>query len=1714
MAQKIDFNALKARTLGSGNDEEAVTVDTRGLISKVLSRYSGKWYVLHLTILREMIQNAADASATRVTVKFETLPSTTVPLPSSTDPSTLIKHVISNHTLKRLLISNDGYPFTEKDWARLKRIADGNPDETKIGAFGVGFYSVFDDCEEPFVSSGGEAMAFYWKGNALFTRRTKLGDADFNLDTTFVLDYRNNSSPVPALTQLSQFLASSLTFVGLESIELWLDEWSLLRLKKKIAPSVNIDLPKDIETKTDEGLMRVLGVTREVAQVDATWMHAIEWNPASVVSRLDAYRDTTNSLRSFFSKFTGSVSDTEKHGKLAKTESSSETEDLTTMCTATVFLHINTASLQASISHSLSSELERATRKPPPKQTTLAILTPSYDAGMPTAISNVLASVLPSGSGRVFIGFPTHQTTGLNAHISAPSVIPTVERESIDLNTRYISKWNLAILRAAGIVCRIAWSAEMASINAKILSSGERQSKAKTRKPDILGLIPEAIHTANQFAFRESTPSSQLGRTIEDSFWMCNKSASIEVLSTCGVMPTHEVRIAPKELSFMDGIPVLPDDFVSKAGDFVKKLTDFGLVTDITVSDIKRELERSALTSAQLGEFLKWLGRKANEGELDRPTVKSLLNVAIAQDEPDSDVPSRLIVMAGITTYLNPAHIPADLPLPLSVMPFKYTKALEKRELDALGWEELQIVPWIQWLVDNAGSRNVLPQQKDLTQAPSFAGQILSVLSKQWDSLNPNSKQIVTDLLHSQTVIPTNGGMKRPAEAYFSSVRLFDDLPVVPHLNGVKEKFLVALGVRKTVELGVIFGRLLSDTESVDKSGSPRRKWSHVDLIKYLASVKDDIPPSDIVKLRDAKFCTPEPEPTNSGQQTRYKVSELFEPKESLRKLGLPMILWPVKFQLNSTEGKFLTMLGLRSYPSALELIEIMAKAAAENNNLVHTKAMSYFIAEHHSNGYAKFDSSKVTLAFLPVEGPKQLSSPSSCFTDDGATLFGFDILKRDLHPHAQKFSVREHPPVSECISFLTKRPPVTTKEARSLFSYMARRIGELGRIEGDRLGQARIVPILNKPVAETGAPVHHVEPRHCYLGQSEDYGEIFDFVDFGQEANLFLLAVGAQREPTKVEVASILVRDGARISSKFQSADKYLNLLRSLAENLPVLKRNRELFNEMKKAPFLLASKELPSQPKGTALKMWHTIFDEEEDAFEEDGHGSREWQLVAAKDAVIVDDFLSFTHFKEHILAAPQEEFLESLYAALGSPFLSNIVEEKAQWGAMASDQRPAEKLLKLIKERIRLFLHDQASESIKHDIKWLEKYLSVQVVHSIFLKRSLKNRRAYHTQKRNAIVTQQMNGWTLLICPNAYDLYEISQALVHLVLVRPKLHSTLTLEMLLKTDLFELKARGYNVQRILRRKAAEAKMAEDQRQKQLAEDRRHLKEKETEWLKSQQHHSDQQNAQALMPGVFPNSPSNNADQQQPILHEPVQFGPRNLFSNLTKRLGLDDGGKNHLGPPPPYSANGPQNQNTNDPTPVTSPHALQKNLLSAIQSSRPHGSTGIYSRPVTNQVTETKSYCDEQPSHDLAFAATLSSGMNVLIARSTSDQSAFLAANSAGLNTFSSLLTECASVFALRVDSVSIFYDPFGKTIAFNRGGSILCNYLYFSQLHQTKLLQNPAEGRADALVYWWVIMCHELAHNLVEAHSSDHSYYTEGFVTQYFPKLVQKLSGTPS
>ncbi|KAI9832550.1 MAG: hypothetical protein M1819_004340 [Sarea resinae] len=1753
MTAAVDYAALREQTLGSTLDEEAVTVNTRALIDKVLARYSGEW-----TVLRELLQNAADASASSVIIKFETLPSPDVPVPHTTDKASSVKHVLLHHTLKRLLVRNNGQPFGANDWSRLKRIAEGNPDETKIGAFGVGFYSVFADCEEPFVSSGKEAMAFYWKGNSLFTRRLQLSDDHGSSETCFVLDYRNTSAPVPALLPLCQFLATSLTFVGLETIELWVDDWKVLAVSKKAAPSVPVPLPKDVDTKTKENVMKVMSVDRQNAQLDAKWMNIVGWKPSSDFYTNSGAREigpgavSAPSLRSFFSRLTAGPPHSQTAAKRAAREDEAAAqkaifEDLAGISEATVFLGISTASLRTSVSASFAEELERATKKPPPKTTKLAILTSSHDESSASLASasgsaarkavDIFASVLPTKAGKIFIGFPTAQTTGLLAHISAPSVIPTVERESIDLNARMVKTWNYEMLRAAGIVCRIAWSGEMNEIRDKISRAVKASGRSKVAKEDVMSVLNAAIHTLKQFTFQDSTPSSLVGQTIEEAFWTCNKKASLDILSTRGVLPSYEVRIATEDLSFVEGIPVLPEELMNGANEFVRKLKDFGLISEITIWDIQKELETKALSADQLGEFLRWISRKAVIGDVDGAAVKILLDVAVAtiEEETVGSKQGGLLVLAEVKHFINPSKLLAEGPVPPNTVPYRFIKNMSRLDLEALGWEELQVVPWLRWLIENSGGRGCLTAEQDITASASFAAQILPVISKQWDALSQSSKGTVTELLSSRTVIPTKLGMRKPPEAYFPSVKLFDDLPVVIGLQGVKEKFLVALGVRKTVELGVVFERLMAApvTPNSKADGKPGPKWSHIDLIRYLASVRDDIPSGDIKRLKETPIC-----PAEDGQNNgMHKVSELFEPKDQLRSLGLPIINWPGIYSSSSIEGKFLTFLGLRSFPTVPELVDIMAKSVAQKDFAKREAAFNYFVANHHINGYIRFDVSSVKVPFLPVQGEDASKPylPTQCFTNDRAAILGFKVLRRDLHPHASKFGVTPDPPMQDCIVKLIKDPPKTRRETRDMFGYFSARLGEMGPNSVERLKNAEIVPIFPKSdtanvPAEKHSSVRYVPPRLCFLGDNQMYGDIFDFVDFGQEANTFLLKCGSKHEPSRIELAQMVVREPNRTLATFQSYEKYLDVLRILASELPVLKKDKTLYKDMKSARFLLAYKIIPPQPlvgeKTQALVPDGDDLDEDEEI----GEGIKDWSLVNVNEAVIVDDFISYSLFKTKLLVAPQEELLESFYSGLGVSQLSFIVEEDYRIGTIISDQRPAAKLQKQVLERSRLFLHDQGSEKIRHDARWLEKHLSVQTVRAISLRRNLRGHNVSDTEARTAAVTQDpRRGWVLWVT-SKYDLFQVSQVLVTLLLLRPRPHSTMMLEMLLGTDLLKLRTRGYNVDRILRAKEAEARVAEDRRLKQLEEDRKRIREQEEAWKRAENSLSHEkrpstQEKDAPMPGAFgPDSPDHHglgADNQiVPNSNPGSRRAKGGLFSSLTRHLGFDDGAQNQLFhnllgngsstdagrsahdgdvPPPPYTEDGRSTPHQpGQPESVTAPHQLSQNLVSAIQASRSHDSSNLYSPPAENTVKETASYCDERPGQDIFFLSTSSPGIKIFVAHSVVDKSAFLTTHSTALNAFASILLDCAGVFALPPQSIHIFYDESGSTIAFNRQGSLFCNFRFFEQLHLPGLKEHERPKRvqsaSEATIYWWVVLCHELAHNLVGDHSAAHSFYT--------------------
>ncbi|ESZ97148.1 hypothetical protein SBOR_2461 [Sclerotinia borealis F-4128] len=1745
----MDFTKLRAAALNDGDDEEAVTVNTRALIDKVLARYSGEW-----TTLRELIQNAADAQATTVTIRFETSPSIQVPTPNTTNQSETLKHILLNHTLKRLLVTNNGQAFGVNDWSRLKRIAEGNPDETKIGAFGVGFYSVFADCEDPFVSSGDQAMAFYWKGNSLFTKKIHLPPDEANPNTSFVLDYRNNTTPMPNLLSVAQFLATSLTFVALQSIELLVDDFKIMTLRKKSAPSYDVPIARDAETKSKEGLMKVQRLERESVQMDATFMNVVGWKPAKPSTSKPSYDNSYGSssadvpsLRSFFSRLTSNNVQAQQKAKALQEEKAMQEvllEDLTALTTTNVFLRVTTATIKTYIQPSFAAELERATKKPPPKTTKLAILTASYDETEASAHDNlvsknvdVFASVLPGKKpgGRIFIGFPTHQTTGAGIHLSAPSVIPTVERESIDLNARYVRTWNIEMLRVAGIMARLAFANEMSDLADKVKRATQSNgNENKVTKREIEQFMPEAEHILKTFTFGDSTPSSQVSQIIEEAFWTAYKKASIEVYSTRNVLPTTKVRLATEDLSgFVEGIPVIPDALVKS--EFVQKLKDFELITEITISDVKQELEAKALTKEQLIQFIKWAGHKAVLGEIDSVTVHSLFDVAVAT-LGDDNTQGGIIALGSVTNYLNVNRIPPEAILPPTTIPFEFTRECQPNELQALGWEPLEIVPWLRYLIE---TRNRNGPAQNMTTTPQFAAKVLQIISKSWEGMSANAKACVISLLSTLTVIPTKCGMRKPGEAFFESVKLFEDLPTLTNCPGVKEKFLAAIGVRKTVDLETIFVRLLAPSTQA-KEGEISKTSRHMDLIKYLASVKDDIPVEDFKRLKESQICPAEAGPpgleSSQGTARMYKVRDLFEPKDALRSLGLPIIQWPgpsFSYRSTSNEGRFLTTLGLRSFPATPELIHLMSSS----DFILRDKAMAYFIANHHINGYASFEVSSSDKAILPIEGDeKRRVKPVECFTNEKSSVLGFNILRQDLRIHANKFGVAVDPLISECVDRLIKNPPKTRPDAITLFGYFSSRLGELGYNSCIAFGNSAIVPVpdhrettkgLFNEKAQYASTIKYLTPQQCYLGSSSEYSEIFDFVDFGTEANTFLLKCGSKSEPTKLELAALVCQEPARLLGIMQSPEKYLNLLRSLANDLPMLKRNKVLFKQMRLSKFLLGSKEISAakeKPKSTSL-----IDEQESEAEELENAPLKQWQLEQPNKIVVVDDYNSYRLFKESLVCAPLEDRLEEFYLALGSANLSDIVQEDLRVGQPVTYQGDSAKLRKHILERSKLFLHESPRENVKRDSRWLEKNLTVQTVSDIQVRRSLRGHNLSNTEKRTAACIQEPHQGLQLLVTNTYDTYQISLAMCKHLLARPQQQSYLTFESFLTLSLMQLRSRGYNVERILRAKAAEARIAEEERKRQLEAEQEQIKEQEKQWRQNQKQEAatvsvaaregTRRDSYGAMPGAF----GSDSPPQPPVKREKN----RGLFSNLTRRLGLDsssdDSPRSPTTPtplledstkntPPPYTETAGQKPQTES---VTSNGAIKQNLLNAIKSSRAHDSSDLFSAPSTSQVKEQAEYCDSTSGQNLTYFADASNGTRIFISNDRKSPNGpnladFLAANVSSLNLFAALLHEAADIYNLPRKAIHIFYDDHGNTIAFNSKGSIFCNFRFFQQLHLKKLESKGGEEMAEAGAYWWVVLAHELAHNLVGPHNSDHSFYTEQLIANYFPKMMARAN----
>ncbi|KDE08540.1 hypothetical protein MVLG_01317 [Microbotryum lychnidis-dioicae p1A1 Lamole] len=1794
--------------------DEAVSVNQRALIEKILARYSGEQ-----TVFRELLQNSDDAGACHVEIHFRTTvdPASATTLHSSDQVTGGLPN-LKKHKLAQIVVRNDGQVFRDEDWMRLKKIAEGNPDESKIGAFGVGFYSLFSICDEPLVSSGEKVMLFFWKdgGDQLYVK-TAVDPNGLNHYSseghpwsTFAMDLRE-PEPMPDPLVFARFLTTCLAFTTkIRHVSMHFDGHVLFRVTKALAPSRPIPLRSNLAATSPLKILHLTRIDEAPVQLKvdiSRWLLCYAVQPkAPTPSFASAPAAAASSFASKMLAAFTSKSSAAPAPALVPTASSSVAtpiQDPFTLLAVSLFLRTVSSTLRVTPTRQFSTEMLRATKKGLPSTTVYSLIWTGKDefdasqAGKEAVATTeeknarqVFAGLLSNleSSGRVFIGFPTFQTTGCASSIAA-RFVSTVERESLDFQAKYVADWNRELLAMGGVLARTVFEEEMSEIARLYTAKIDDEQKKRLQE--------RALHLMRFFTYTPSTPQEIVSTLTEAAFFQSNANTSITLISQLGPTSASKVRLPNPALTFIKGIPVVPELVSSGAPRVMGILREKGLVKDISLEDILNDLASHPLTIAEASDAFRWWLSLAANRSYSPSLLARLKDSAMLSLSDRTTEEERILPLSAFQTYLNPQTITPDLPLPDHTLPFELTRRFQGADLARVfEFTELTSLDWARHVVSPACTGAKISAETNVLVSPPFAEKFLMTISRGWSTLSTSRQHELSTLMAPLRFMPTRQGQKLASESYFPSVVLFEDLPIVTlpsgtAVKGALEKVLLALGVRRHVELQLVFTRLLGAEGG----------WSHVDVVRYLVSVSATLTANELDRLRKTAWLPQEGEapiisaPDAEGQignskTVRHMAATLYEPTEAHRRLGLPLLDWTkslMKWRSSSEEAKLMFSLGLLKAPAIDELLEIAANSEDASRQRA---AFEYFLEQYATAGFAAtYLPSKHALPFVPAikDGKKIFGKPHDVYSNVDCACLGFAVLDEQYQHEAAKLKVARDPPARDLVSAILLSPPKTLEKARQTFAYLSSCVSNFGSEELSTLERANIIPVGGKIVS----------PSTCFFETEQalppGLKALFIVIpDFGLNARPFLVAIGVKASPSINEIAAMLIADPDRFLELSGSSERYLSLLRMVAasfQSLPFTLKSRA-----RMSAFFLGTKRVATGSHGGPNQP--TLLDDESD--DEDGGGGGSaltYQLTRASDLAINDDPQSLRVFQADVWSCPQEDALEALAEGLGASRISKLVAEGYRSSGEANpNSKRAHELHGIVVERTFLFLSERKQQygkgELRHDPDWIQsgggKHLQVIEVRSIELVRTLSVGRTTkrHSQAASAFAKASSQGDLLLYIAGDVELdyYEVATALCRLLLSKQRANDTLLYMTILSTPLKALRRRGFNVDRIVNarkaeREAADLRMREARARAQLDAARTAEEVNQLEHLfpdadpaflsqlllqqappkvenavnalltsSGYPRRSDSKERGTLAPnpgtGMGANGPAaqnslaaltqqalgdsgspdrspSPAPSSSPSIPSSADKGLFSKMRSSLSRSNVNNGAGSIASVPRSSSSSSltgdqpprlPRPSTSGTSTAGSTPSstdAIRSNVRKAIQASRPeHGSSVSNGIDKTSVKESEQSYCDATAGTNLVSMGDVA-GLKFFIDRTVAGPRTFVRDHVHSIDRFIRLIVlPVSEVLTLDYRALHIFFDSTGPLIAFNRNGSIYLNLRYYEAWYDSQVQQGQLH---DALISTYHTLAHEVAHNLVKPHNSEHEFYFSSICEEYFLRMAQLL-----
>ncbi|KAH7102661.1 hypothetical protein BKA62DRAFT_97201 [Auriculariales sp. MPI-PUGE-AT-0066] len=1657
------MSLLGSSALVPHGNEKAVEVNQRALIHQVLARYSGEF-----TLFRELLQNSDDAEAEIAEIHFRTRDYRDEKVSRKGNLPDLGKTIVHEYVFR-----NSGNDFTEQDWNRLKKIAAGNPDEQKIGAFGVGFYCTFSVCDSPMVTSGSHAMLFYFKDGAddLQVKRGPRTAPSGQRWTTFQMELRQ-PSPMPNPLDVARFVATSLSFMRkLSKVTIWFDDVSLCIVSKETTGEHSLKLPRSLKTKSSSGFMNVDGLAVRELKITASVVAAL--------SSPDAIEVPANRSK--------------EH-----------------KATATMSVYSARAAVQ--LESALASELERSTKKKVATQVHVDLVytgKESYESiadaqSEEGSTSSVFRDLVPdldgSGRSKVFIGHATSQSTGFGGHLSA-RFIPTVEREALDFQDRNVGSWNRELLFVGGYLARSVYELELALLDQR---HSQMQLGGSSVEEAQAWLREQTTYMLRYFAFHPSHPSQVVSEQLQDHFFNCSQQKEFRIISTKSIIDTKTIRLTKADIPFLQNLPVIPTDIAKRANQMIECLRRHGLLFDVQITDVVSELRPRNLTEHELIDCLRWwMSIDLAERESFRDAFAEACSFTENQREAQ---PHALSTIRSFIACREVDIILQDGPLPAHTLPYNVSGQLE----DAIGWSSLiaemkwnslTVQEWISYLAEP----NRQPRADyDITRSVDWAERVLERLAHGYTKFNYATKASIKSALCKVKCIPTRAGIKEPGDAFFHEIPnddMFDDLAIVrlPTTAVVRDDLfdlLKFLGVREHIEIPLVYRRMVNSAN-----------WSGYDLVRYLCSIRSKLSNSNWASLSDTPaFHREAPEPDDK----RFLPQALFPPTSVFREMKLDILKWDDHpWDTTSEEAFILAKLGLPDFPPLKKVLGI----ASGIDGQARSAALDYFLANlGPGKKYADYDSKNfLGIKFIPSiapDGSTVLQPPLNVFSHAEAAIFGFSVLDPSIAEHVTHLGLEAFPTAEQLLNLLRTNPTKDKTVAQTWFEAMARRTFDFSAVQLESLKTTRFIPTDTK--LDNNLTTWLKSPEEVFFGvdggmpQRPNLRPLFILIDFSEKSRIFLKACGVAEEPNTDQVARALIENPRQFYKLSGGYYGFLAELKSIAANESSI--SQHTLARLRGSASLVATRLIPkttavADAPGTSNDGSYTVKDE----------------LVAASDAVINDDQVAASIFAGQVVCAPTEANLEAFYSSLGAPRLSSLIREEFNFSGDVKDPASisqCERLRDLILERLPLFYNDLGATSRGIKLKWdqlrakgtLQVSMAKKIERVLTLKQNSSQKNPVHIQVASASVQRPVSSPNIVrLCLSnsvPLDMHEVAQGLCRLVIEAPRVQDSVILFILLTTELRTLRGHGYNVDFILlQRQQAERRALEEA----LAAQRTAESNPQPMFRHSRKTTTGQKAAPASSRSLrrlwsFRPSKSDQSITSSGAGLQTLELPRLNVVTLLPTTEPAE------LLPPAVESLLSLREARV---TPLEVIGNSVRHAIAACSEEATTSAEEVPSTPVTIKEAQGEGYCDVSADiSDLNLEST--HGIDVYISRGLPDREAIIRAKLPVIKRFLWLISQVRTCFELQAETFCLFYDGTSPTVAFNCNGDIFVNLRFYEEWHDTDIVGGNCSG---AFKCWFFTIAHEIAHNLIREHGSQHEFYFSAISQAHISKLASLLHTMP-